>query len=153
MSKKSENRDAIRVSEISDEITNLTVNGVQLADSTSFVELNIDKLRKELTVHSEYINDLLERKIQEVSSKYNNEFTIKDLSTLRFYVKLLETYSDRPDAQLANILCDMLATSLPTEQGSILRVSLFEAIDTARLLNHSQLNMLAFIFFAQKLRV
>lgn len=127
-------------------VSNITMNGVQLDEVASFIKLNIDSLRRELTANSQYINLLLEKKIDETSRKINRNLNIQDLGTLKFYVKLVETYSERPEKELANILCDILANSLPSSSGSILRSSLHEAIDTARLLNHSQMKLLAFIF-------
>ncbi|MCK5762910.1 MAG: hypothetical protein KAH05_02205 [Clostridiales bacterium] len=128
------------------DVTQITINGVQMSEVASFVELNLESLRKELTVNSQYVNLLLEKKIDDLSRKLKRELSVSDLGTFRFYVKLVETYSERPEKELANILCDILAESLPSEKGSILRSSLHEAIDIARLLNQSQMKLLAFIF-------
>ena len=130
----------------SNNVSNITMNGVQLEEVASFIKINIDSLRRELTANSQYISLLLEKKIDETSKKLNQELSIRDLGTLKFYVKLIETYSERPEKELADILCDILASSLPSPSGSILKSSLHEAIDTARLLNHSQMKLLAFIF-------
>lgn len=129
-----------------EQITQIAVNGVQMADVAAFVSLNLDSLRRELTEHMQRVNADLQARIETLSKQRGKCLSISDLGTFRAYIKMLETYSDRPDEDLGAVLCDVLANSLDAERASVLRTSLLEAVDTARLLNQSQLRLLAFIF-------
>ena len=137
---------ANNISQVTNYNNNVVVNGISDSEFFSLLKINIEELQKTNEQNRRLIDELLKDKIDYISKKKNEDLSISDLGELMRYIKTIEIYSERPDKDLANILCDILSYSLGHNSGSILRISLHEAIDTARMLNQAHMKLLAFIF-------
>lgn len=111
-----------------------------------------DKINQHLNLSLELVKKEFARKLEIL------QFTLKqesyqfnmDIGTLRTIHQIKNIYSDYPDNDLLSRLCDILVYLVVAPESdsrmTMLRITLSEAINTAKLITREHLKLLAFIF-------